>query len=262
MKKIIQYAIIIVIVILAVAAFLIFRNFSWNKITSYSVTPTPFSSPNISFEVASEKEFKEFETMLKNYPEAQKLLVKAEDAANKIKSDSNNYDLYIESGLYWNGMGDYILTSLDKKNSVLFYNKAIKVYQKAIEVSSGKAWIPYLNLGNTMKKIGDFTGAEKSYRETLNIAPGEGMLWINLVEFYRFDLKKNSEEIKQVYKDGLKRVVVNADLLRDFAGYLRDIGEIKDALDIYKQLLEKYPENKGIQDQIKELERELNQPQL
>ncbi|PIR26416.1 MAG: hypothetical protein COV41_01495 [Candidatus Brennerbacteria bacterium CG11_big_fil_rev_8_21_14_0_20_43_10] len=197
--------------------------------------------PLVGWEIAAEEEFIEFSEIFKNNQLGLETLTKAKENSEKIRKDPNNYDLYIEAGIYWKVLGDLLVPTFQKEKAEIFYQKAIKIYQKAIEISQGKAWIPYLNLGNVSRAIKDYSRAETAYRKALELSPGEGMLWSTLAEFYRYDLKKSPEEVKNVYKEGLKVVVINANLLQEYANYLRDIGQLKEALEIFQQLYEEYP---------------------
>jgi len=246
--KAVFITVILIFATISIAIIFIFNKVSINQSNQQYIS---------AFEVASQEEFNQFAAILESYPQAVELLGKAKESAEKIKVDSDNYDLYIEAGLRWKGLGDLLAPTTQKEEAKIFYQKAIKIYEKAIEVSEGKAWIPYLNLGNVSRTIGDYSKAETAYRDAIKLSPGEAMLWIVLADLYRYDLKKSQEEVKDIYKEGLKVVVFNVNLLQEFAGYLRDIGQLADALELYKQLAEKYPDNQALKNQIIELESQL-----
>ena len=245
MKKIFYPAIFLIlfIVISAVVYFLFFTPLEKaGFLAGFIGKKEPLQEPPlVGWEIAAEEEFIEFSEIFKNNQLGLETLTKAKENSAKLKQDSNNYDLYIEAGIYWKVLGDLLVPTFQKEKAEIFYQKAIKIYEKAIEISQGKAWVPYLNLGNVSRAVKDYSQAETAYRKALELSPGEGMLWSTLAEFYRYDLKKIPEEVKNVYKEGLKVVVINANLLQEYADYLRDIGQLKEALEIFQQLYEKYP---------------------
>lgn len=137
-----------------------------------------------------------------------------------------------------------------------FY-KAIDSYKKAVEISEGKVWVPYLNLGNTYVLIQDYKNAEESYNEALKISPGESMVYLQKIDLYRNYMKKSDKDVNALYDEALKVVVDNANLVISYAAFLRDTGKYSDALGYYKILSEKYPDNQSYKDEIAELEKKI-----
>ncbi len=76
------------------------------------------------------------------------------------------------------------------------------------------------------------------------------MLYTTLVDVLRYDLKRDSKDIIDVYKKGLETLVDNGPLVQSLASYLEDIGRYKDSLTYYELLAAKYP---GLEDKIASL---------
>lgn len=147
-------------------------------------------------------------------------------------------------------------TAGSQGDKTAFY-KAIDSYKKAVELSEGKVWIPYLNLGNTYREVQDYKNAEDAYNKALEITAGEGMIYLAKIQMYKFELKKTDNEINAVYDEALKKVVDNANLAVSYAAFLRDIGKNSEVLGYYKILAEKYPAEQRFKDEIAELEKKI-----
>lgn len=137
-----------------------------------------------------------------------------------------------------------------------FY-KAIDSYKKAVEISEGKVWVPYLNLGNTYRLVEDYKNAEDSYNKALEITEGESMIYLAKIEMYRYEMKKSNKDVNALYDEALKRVVDNTNLVISYAAFLRDTGKYSEALGYYKILSERYPDNQAYKDEIAELEKKI-----
>jgi len=133
------------------------------------------------------------------------------------------------------------------------YQKAIDLYKAIIVDTEGKIWLPYLNMGNVYKALGDYASAEVAYDGGLKIA-GDSVLWMAKIELYQDYMKKPFTEVQKVYDDSLKSTIENTNIYLNYASFLAAHGSYKDALAIYKVLLERYPDNQGYKDRIKELE--------
>lgn len=132
------------------------------------------------------------------------------------------------------------------------YQKAIDLYKSIIIYTDGKIWLPYLNMGNVYKALGDYKSADQAYDDGIKIA-GDSMLWIAKIELYQDYIKKPFTEVKKVYDESLKSTIENTTIYINYASYLDDNKEYEDALAIYKVLYERYPNNQGYKEKIEEL---------
>lgn len=138
-----------------------------------------------------------------------------------------------------------------------FY-KAIDSYKKAVEISEGKVWVPYLNLGNTYRLVQDYKNAEDAYNKALEITEGESMIYLAKIEMYRYEMKKSNKDVNALYVEALKKVAIeNINLVISYAAFLRDTGKYSEALGYYKILSERYPDNQSYKDEIAELEKKI-----
>lgn len=153
------------------------------------------------------------------------------------------YNGYLQQALKYKGEGD----GGDKEA----YEKAISEFKKAVAISEGKVWIPFLNLGNTYRTMGDNKLAEEAYNKALEISNGDVSIYLAQIDFYRYGLKKANAEIKNLYKEALVKTYENSNLVMSYAAFLRDIGEYSESLKYYEALLKSYPDNENIKEQIR-----------
>jgi len=144
----------------------------------------------------------------------------------------------------------------DQTGNSEYYLKAEQVYRKMTE-KFPDYWVPWWNLANLQRQLKEFEEAEKSFKKAIEIAPGEGMLYLGLIELYQYNLKKSEEEILAIYQEALKRVVENIDVIISYASYLYQIDKKEEALKYYQTAFEKYPEATQIKEEIEKIKKEL-----
>ena len=166
-----------------------------------------------------------------------------------FKVEEKDYQTYLEEGLHWKSLGD-------QTGNSEYYLKAEQVYRKMTE-KFPDYWVPWWNLANLQRQLKEFEEAEKSFKKAIEIAPGEGNLYLGLIEFYQYDLKKSEEEILAIYQEALKRVVENIDVIISYASYLYQIDKKEEALKYYQTAFEKYPEATQIKEEIEKIKGEL-----
>ena len=166
-----------------------------------------------------------------------------------FKVEEKDYQTYLEEGLHWKSLGD-------QTGNSEYYLKAEKIYRKMTE-KFPDYWVPWWNLANLQRQLKEFEEAEKSFKKAIEIAPGEGNLYLGLIELYQYDLKKSEEEILAVYQEALKRVVENIDVIISYASYLYQIDKKEEALKYYQTAFEKYPEATQIKEEIERIKKEL-----
>jgi len=166
-----------------------------------------------------------------------------------FKVEEKDYQAYLGEGLHWKSLGD-------QTGNSEYYLKAEKIYRKMTE-KFPDYWVPWWNLANLQRQLKEFEEAEKSFKKAIEIAPGEGNLYLGLIELYQYDLKKSEEEILAIYQEALKRVVENIDVIISYASYLYQIDKKEEALKYYQTAFEKYPEATQIKEEIEKIKKEL-----
>lgn len=177
-----------------------------------------------------------------------------EKLKEKIKKneekDGKDPAALVSLGFAWKGLGD--ATKDD-----YFLKQALKIYQQGISQFGSQNVIFYWSAGSVAGSMGEFETAEKYYKEAIVAAPAYGESYTYLAELYRFKMRKNSNEIIKVYDDGLQATSGNTQLLLEKSSYLRAIDHYEESLAGYKALLKQYPNNKGFEDVVLELEEKL-----
>jgi|GEM_PF-5481447 tetratricopeptide (TPR) repeat protein len=153
------------------------------------------------------------------------------------------YDSYLAQGIKYKGEGE--------AGAKEAYQKAIDQFKKAVDISGGKIWIPYLNLANTYRSMGDNKLADENYNKALEISGGDASIYFAKIDFYRYGLKKEKDEIKNLYKEALAKAYENSNLVMSYAAFLRDSGDYEESLKYYEALLKSYPDNENIKEQIR-----------
>lgn len=135
------------------------------------------------------------------------------------------------------------------------YIKAIELYEKAAAIGNNNVWVPFLNIGNIYKKMGEYDKAEAAYNKALEISKyGSETVYLQKIDLYQYYLKKSNEEIIKIYEESLKTLVENGNVVVKYASFLRDIGENEKALAYYKILLDRFPDNELYKEEIANLE--------
>lgn len=160
------------------------------------------------------------------------------------------YNDYLKEGLKYKSEGDG-----GNKDS---YYKAIEAYQNAVTASEGKTWVPFSNLGNVYKLVGDYDNAEKAYNKAIEISPVSS-LYLAKIDLYRLDMKKSVDEISVVYKEAIAKNADDLDIVTKYAAYLRDNGKNEESLAYWKIAAEKIPTDQRYKDEIAALEAKIAQ---
>lgn len=172
-----------------------------------------------------------------------------QNPATTTPNQETLYNSYLQQALKYKGEGD----AGDKEA----YVKAVLEFKKAVAISEGKVWIPFLNLGNTYRAMNDNKLAEEAYNKALEISNGDVSIYLAQIDFYRYGLKKVNAEIKNLYKEALIKTYENSNLVMSYAAFLRDIGDYNESLKYYEALQKSYPDNENIKIQIKTLKEKI-----
>lgn len=165
----------------------------------------------------------------------------------QLREDKNNYDVYMSLAFHWKSIGEAT------KDSKYLWRSA-KVYDEVIRKWGSKAYLPFLNQANVYILLKEYARAESNLKIALEIDPGEQSLYVALADLYGTFMKKDSKAVRAVYEQGIKTVVGGGNLVVNYASYLNELGEYKEALKYYKMLEQAYPTNPAYLPIIKELE--------
>ena len=130
------------------------------------------------------------------------------------------------------------------------------MFKAAAEISETKYWIPYLNLGNTYRDMGKFLEAEETINKALEISnKSEITVYQSKIDLWKVNSTKTHDEIKGLYEEAINNVLSNVNLIKNYAGYLRGIGDKKEAIKQFQILSDKFPENNAYKEEIKTLQK-------
>ncbi len=156
------------------------------------------------------------------------------------------YGKYLQQGMDAEGVAE-------RTNNKDSYNLAIDMFKKAIDISGGKVWVPYLDLGNVYVAKGDYQNAENAFNKAIDISGGDPIVYTAKIQLYRYDLKKSNDEIKSLYQEAINKTFGNVNIILSYASFLNDIGDYKGALDNYKLVLKKYPDDQAVKNEVNRL---------
>lgn len=161
-------------------------------------------------------------------------------------STIDDYNSLMAKGLEYKAKGD----AGDSDN----YDRAIEAFLEVIKISEEKYWLPFLNLGSTYRAAGNFTEAEKAFARAMEISGGgEITVYQAKIDSWRIDPSKTPGDIKDLYEEAIEKVLDKTNLIKGYAGYLRDRGDNKEAIEQFKILSEMFPENNAYKEEIKYL---------
>jgi O-antigen ligase len=178
------------------------------------------------------------------YKKAQNAL-QAEAEAKSANAKGDQYVALLKEGLRLKGEGD-----MGNRDS---YYKSIEVFKQATALTDNKVWIPFLNLGNLYRIIGDYEQADVNYNKALEISGGDVMVYLAKIELYQLYVKKPPAEVMDLYQQALKTVTDNGNLMIGYAAFCRDNGYLKEALRAYESLAKSFPNNQSYQEEIAKL---------
>ncbi len=139
------------------------------------------------------------------------------------------------------------------------YIDAISAYKEAAIISHHNGWLPYMNLANVYRRLGEFEKADKAYANALKITKGtEVDIYVQRAQMYRYELHKEQAEIDAVYQEALEKASDLPNVHIAYASFLNDTGKYADALKHYEILLESNPQNEIYKQEIENLKAKIN----
>lgn len=187
-------------------------------------------------------------TLAQGYQDAQEA-IKAEATTKAYNEKSDEYNALLKESLRLKGEGD-----MGNRES---YYKAIEVLKSAAALTDNKVWIPFLNLGNLYKILGDYDQANTNYDLAIKISGKDVIPYLAKIELYQLYMKKPAPETMNLYQTALKTVTDNGNLMIGYANFCRDNGYPDDALKAFEALSKSFPDNKTYQEEIAKLKAQL-----
>ncbi|MFA6171922.1 MAG: hypothetical protein WCW77_02260 [Patescibacteria group bacterium] len=148
----------------------------------------------------------------KDHPELSALADDVITEQEKMKKDPGNVINYNSLGMAWKTLAEKA-HDIKLENYKEYYNEALKVYDKGIEVSQRKNTVLIVNAGNMAKYLENYPLAEEYYKEAISVSPGDATYYIYLAELYEYQMKKSKDDIIGIYEQGKKRIL-NPDFLQ------------------------------------------------
>ena len=154
-----------------------------------------------------------------------------ETAKEKYKKNPDSFDALMTFAFIYYQLGDF--------------ESARDIYIKVGEISP-KNYSSFWNLGNTYIKLKDYSGAEKAYLKAIENGPDQPRHYIALGELYWYFIPEKKSQIPDLYKKGLQELPGDYDLLIGLAQYYKEIGDKKNALKYYQEIIDNYPKKEGV----------------
>ncbi len=195
LNKKISIILILVIVLVAVISSLYFLNEGSKKDDFSDLEALRIEKPNL--------------TPYINEVEKYSKLLNDEDVAT-----------YADLGLAFKSLADQ---TKDKK----YYQNALDIYAKAVDLTKRKNTVFILNAGNMAVYTGDYQLAKNYYEEAVAVAPGDIDTYQKLIELHMYQLKSPKEEIIAIFDKGINRMFNPASLKKWKEFYLESLDENK-----------------------------------
>lgn len=180
--------------------------------------------------------------------EKAKIEASVSDMMKKIETcqvdgdNSNCYMFYLQLGINYEGLGKI--------------TRAIESYNLASKEKPDLA-TPYSNIGSIYRRLKDFGKAEEYFKKALSITPNNPVVYGKMYELYFYDMKKLPDEMISFFSEALKNTNDDPSVARMYAFYSENINDIQSALDIWKIILSKEPDNTAAKTKIKQLEEKI-----
>lgn len=160
---------------------------------------------------------------------------------------------YYSEGLEWKTVGEFATSD---KN--VYYTYAAFVYAEAAKKFPNE-WVPYFNVGNMFRALGEFGRAEIAYKKSAEIAPNRVEHYGALIEIMTASRVKPNDDIKAYFRERVPQAVFDPRyLVLTYARYLLEQGENDEALAILREAVERLPGDEQIKAEYEDVRRALN----
>jgi tetratricopeptide (TPR) repeat protein len=188
-----------------------------------------------------------------------KLFDEAREKQKKRLNDPENYDLYLSEGLAWKSLGEYAVKAEDKR---AFFEYAIFVYTQA-GTKFDKEWIPWLNIGNLFRSLGDYQRAASAYQKSVETDPTQHDHYRAIVEMFKdLNISPSQSMMSFLNSNFTKMKVDMTSFVLLYAQYLLEHGMYQDALMIVRVGRDLNPFDQRLKLEYDDLEKELKKQGL
>lgn len=142
----------------------------------------------------------------------------------ELKKDESRVEIYTTLGLAWKSLADWSQNA-GVDNYKDYYQKALGVYEKGIEITRRRNTLLITNAANMAKYLEDYELAEDYYKEAISVSPGDVTYYVSLAELYEYNMGKSKDEIIAVYDEGIKVVIDFGFLQKRKESYLKRANE-------------------------------------
>lgn len=173
-------------------------------------------------------------------------------AARETRVKDPTYINYMKEGLEWKTVGDF---ATSKKNA--YYVYAAYVYDEAGE-KYPEEWVPWLNVGNMFKLVGEFGRAEQAYKKAAEGGPARYEPLEALVQMLIERGAKPTPEIIAYFNERFPKLTVEPVVfVMPYAQYLLDNGEYEEGLTVVRVAADTFPAEKRLRDEYEDLKKYL-----
>jgi tetratricopeptide (TPR) repeat protein len=121
-----------------------------------------------------------------------------------------------------------------------FYFRAIDIYKLALERFDAK-YLSNWNMASIYRAMEDYKNVEKCLQAAIIANNTESEPIIALARVYFYNFKKSFDFVDKFYKTYLEKQLIDKEkLFYDYAIFLEESGKFSEAIEIYKQLEEKF----------------------
>lgn len=118
--------------------------------------------------------------------------------------------------------------------------------------------VSFANLGELYwRYLSDFLKSEKNFRIAIKNKPDDPTVYVSLSELYSYSYKEKADLADDVLMEGIAANPDDINLLKSLASLYQRTGDYKKAVEWWKKVLAKEPDNKDIAAMIKALEEKL-----
>jgi tetratricopeptide (TPR) repeat protein len=135
---------------------------------------------------------------------------------NILKEEKDKLENYAALGLAWKSLAD-------RTKNPEHYQRALGVYEEAIEKTGGQNGLYWLNAGNMENRLKNYQKAEEYYLKAIGVAPAETTYYFALADLYEYQLNKSKEAIVAVYDQGISQSLFPEALEKRKEQYLKRV---------------------------------------
>jgi tetratricopeptide (TPR) repeat protein len=120
------------------------------------------------------------------------------------------------------------------------YKEAYGSYFKVLEMNN-TVRVSWLGLGDLLIKMKAYISAANAYDRAMNLNPYDPLVYSKIANLHKITGK--ADKVKQIYENGLKQTESSSILLDEYANWLVEIKDYKQAIEILQKQKAKQPAN-------------------